>query len=49
MRRGQVIVGSDERHMGGAEPSQEVFFALPLIGSADESLNQNTNVCAICV
>jgi hypothetical protein len=30
MRRGQIIVGCDERHMGGAEPSQEVFFLLPL-------------------
>lgn len=25
MRRGHVIEGSDERHMGDAEPSQEVF------------------------
>jgi len=32
MCRGQIIVGSDESHMGDAEPSQEVFCYLPLIG-----------------
>lgn len=34
MRRGRAIVGSDERHMGGAEPSQEVFSFCPLSSSS---------------
>jgi len=48
MRRGHVIVGSDERHMGGAEPSQKVFL-LPLIVVLCESLNRiRTYVRFVC-
>ena len=34
MCRGRVIVGIDERHMGGAEPNQEVFRSAPYRSSS---------------
>ena len=50
MRRGRVIVGSDERHMGGAEPSQKVSCVFPLSVDLYESLNRRyERMCDLCV
>jgi hypothetical protein len=48
MRREQVIVGAMSAIWATRNPAKKSS-VLPLIGSADESLNQNTNVCAIRV
>jgi len=49
MCRGRVIVGSDGRHMGDAEPNQEVFSFCPLSVVLSESLNSvRTYVRFVC-
>jgi hypothetical protein len=49
MCRGQIIVGSDESHMGDAEPSQKVFSICPLSVVLCESLNSiRTYVRYVC-
>ena len=49
MRRGQIIVGSDESHMGDAEPSQKVFVCCPSSVVLCESLNSiRTYVRFVC-
>jgi hypothetical protein len=50
MCRGRIIVGSDERHMGGAEPSQKVFLLCPLSVVLFESLRTRyERMCDLCV
>jgi len=49
MCRGQIIVGSNESHMGDAEPSQKVFSICPLSVVLCESLNSiRTYVRYVC-
>lgn len=48
MCRGRID-GSRSRHMGGAEPSQEVLCATFQSVSLNRSFNQSTNIRAICV
>ena len=49
MCREQIIVGSDESHMGDAEPSQKVFSICPLSVVLCESLNSiRTYVRYVC-
>jgi hypothetical protein len=49
MCRGQIIVGSDESHMGDAEPNQKVFSICPLSVVLYESLNSiRTYVRYVC-
>lgn len=49
MCRGQIIVGSNESHMGDAGPSQKVFSFCPLSVVLCESLNSiRTYVRYVC-
>ena len=49
MCRGQIIVGSDESHIGDAGPSQKVFSICPLSVVLYESLNSiRTYVRYVC-
>ncbi len=49
MCRGLTIVGSNESHMGDAEPSQKVFSICPLSVVLCESLNSiRTYVRSVC-